>query len=381
VDQAAREIAGVESPLREQEGTGGAAPAAVAVDDITLLGIELAHLAPQHVERHVRAAFDAGRLVLVLEAHVQPHRAFFGEPGRLVEGNGAERRLPDQLVEIFFRQAHELAVGQHGDRGVARGIRDECLFAEAVALAELGELGYRAIVRGLARHETTPGLNDVVVVAGGPLLDDDLAGLGVECLHVREDALDIGGGQPAEQIGAEHARHPIAAAFLLQIVHLHLTRFVVEAIVGEQSIEHRAIDLEYLQRAFRPGGKLPRLQLRERVAGVRGVGGDLFDQLAVRDELEGAVEDEEGEVVLVTLLEDVTALAVLHDLTAAQHLFLVLLRQAIDGNQLPNGVGELVAGRGHLAEQMLYACREVTFYRSGVRTKPSGDSGWLAGLR
>ncbi len=337
--------------------------------------VQRAHSASQHVEWQIAAAFDPARPVLVGEANVQPHRTFSGELDRLVVGDRAQSRLLDQLVEILFRQAHQLAIGQHGHGGVAPGFRHQRLLTKAVACAELGQLRHFTVGGRFARHQTAPGLNDVVIIASASLLHDHLTGHGFHRFHVGEDALDIGGGQTAEQIGTEHAGHPIPGAIVLQIEHFHLAGLVVEAIVGKQAIEHGAIDLEYLQRCSCTRRELARLQLGQRVACVLGMGIDLFDQLTVGHQLELPLDDEEGEVVLVALLEDVASLAVLDDFAQTQNLLLVLRRQTIDGDQLPQGVGKLVGGRGHLAGQMLYAFARLHSTDPGCGRNHSGRPG------
>ncbi len=85
------------------------------------------------------------------------------------------------------------------------------------------------------------------------------------------------------------------------------------------------------------------------MACVRRIGVDLLDELAIGDQLELALDDEKRQVVLIALLEDVAALAVFDHFAVTQHLFLVLRRQAVDGDQLPNGVCKLVSSGGHLA--------------------------------
>ena len=72
---------------------------------------------------------------------------------RLLVAHPLQQRLVHELAEILLVEAHEHAVGQHGDGGVALGFGDQRFFAEGVADAELGELDAFAVERRLARHD------------------------------------------------------------------------------------------------------------------------------------------------------------------------------------------------------------------------------------
>ncbi len=102
-------------------------------------------------------------------------------------------------------------------------------------------------------------MDDVVVIPRASLLDDHIAGMGVQGFHVGENALDVGRGQSAEEVGAEHAGHPVAAAVVLELLHFDLTGFVIEAIIGKQPVQNGAVDFKNLQGRFCARGKLARL--------------------------------------------------------------------------------------------------------------------------
>ena len=69
-----------------------------------------------------------------------------------------------ELVEVLFGQPEERALGEHGDRGVALGVRDQRLLAECVAALQLRELHRHAA--DVALDEALARLDNVVEVAG-----------------------------------------------------------------------------------------------------------------------------------------------------------------------------------------------------------------------
>jgi len=348
VVEPAGEIAGIVAALGEKEGARGAAPAAIAVHDVSLLRIELGHLRAQLVQGKIPAALDARRLVLVGEAHVEPKRTLTDHCRGLRVGHRGQGRLLDELVEVALGETHEPTVAKHRDGGVAPRFRDEGFLAEAVPFLELRELGRSAVARRLARHQAAARLDDVVVVTRGSLLDDYLTAVHLHRLHPGEDALDVRGRQTAEQVRAEHARHPVLALLLVvELGDLHVRPVVGEPIVGEKAIEKDLVDLEDLDGRLRAGGKLPWLELGQRVTGVGVAAAHLLHQLPIGNELEVALEEIKGEVVSVALLEDVATLTKLHYLAALNDLVLVLRGQAVYRNEIPDGIDELVAVGRH----------------------------------
>ena len=92
-------------------------------------------------------------------------------------------------------QAHQHAVGQHRDRGVALGLGDQRFLAEGVAHAELGQLdAFR--FSGVSRVTDARAVDDgVEVVALVALADDDVAGAmqAMRCMRMKMAWMFAGG--------------------------------------------------------------------------------------------------------------------------------------------------------------------------------------------
>ena len=85
------------------------------------------------------------------------------------EGEATQQRLAQQLVEVRAVQAHDLAVGERGDGGVALRFRHQRFLAEGVAALQFGEHDL-----GAADHAPdleAAGVDHVVVVAFVALAD------------------------------------------------------------------------------------------------------------------------------------------------------------------------------------------------------------------
>src|SRR6202021_4123755 len=120
------------------------------------------------------------------------------------------QRLIEQRLKVIFARTRQGTVGGHGYGGVALGLGNQGLLAEAVARAQFRELDAFLVQRRLARHDAFAGDDHVEEVALGALFDDDIAGAVVDALHAHEDGLDVRRRDAVKRLGLQQRRHPIA---------------------------------------------------------------------------------------------------------------------------------------------------------------------------
>ena len=277
---AALELRHLESLLAQQEGRAGTATPGVAVDDVETSRIERLHFQPQRRERDVDGTLHMGGLELAGQTHIQPYRLLAaGE--RRGEIEPLQQRFLEQLDEVALGQPHEHAVGEHGDRGIAAGIRDERLLAEGIPVTELGQFDLACPGRRTAGDHATAGADHIEIVALAALLDDDFAGLDGHGLHAHEQALDVGGGQAQKGLRLENAGHPVVVVLLVDLGHL-VTGGLVP---GQEDVEQAAVDPGNGAAGRGPCRDLARLLMRQRMTGKVGMRLDAADHFLAVEQL------------------------------------------------------------------------------------------------
>ena len=80
--------------------------------------------------------------------------------------------------------------------------------------------------------------------------------------------MDIRRRQMGEQLGLQHARHPVAIVLVtgLELVDLH-GAIAAGAVGGQQAVDEVACDAHHADFGLGPRGHLARLQLRYRMGG------------------------------------------------------------------------------------------------------------------
>ena len=186
--------------------------------------------------------FDAASLVLLREPHVKPYCAVIVHDALcFLIGQIAQQGLLDQFDEIRLGQTHQGASGQHHHRCIAFGVRDQRLLSEGVAGAQQREFDRRLAGGNLAADLASAVLNDVVILADIPLAHDSLAALDLDRFETGEDTLDIRRRHPTEQLGLQHARHPVAVVLRFDLGDsdiLHLA----DPVKREQFVQQIATD-------------------------------------------------------------------------------------------------------------------------------------------
>ena len=207
------------------------------------------------------------------QAHVDPGRSPVDPRLGLGVVQPAQHRLVEQRDEIGLGQAHQRTRAEHGHGGVAPVVRNQRLFAEAVARAQFGQLDTLAAALGDPGHQGPALLDRVEIVADIALRNHDLAGAYRHRLHAHEHHLDVGRRNPVEGLGLQNAGHPVGVAargVLVEFLHLVSAGLVP----GQHDVERVAVDPE--NRAFGRGRRAghPRLGVGQWMARLAGRGLD-----------------------------------------------------------------------------------------------------------
>ena len=199
----------VEAPFAQDVGRGRTAPAVVADHDVRHRRVERLDLQADEVERHVERRLEVPVLEFARQAHVEPAAALGDDLLALLVVDPLQHRLVEQRVEVVLAEAHQHAVGQHRDGGVALGAGDQRFLAEGLAHAEFGEPDAFAVQRRLAADRAAALDDDVEVVAFVALADHDVAGGVVDALHAHEHGLQVGRRDAVEGPALQQHRHPV----------------------------------------------------------------------------------------------------------------------------------------------------------------------------
>src|SRR5450759_3919030 len=239
----------VVAALRQQEGGGGTAPAALAIDDIFLVYVQGAESVADFGQRNIDRS---GQLVVLIFGHVA-HVYPLGAAQQLLLGllhvDPAQQRFAQQRVEILLAQAQQSAVRLHGDGGVALGLGHQRLFAEGIAALERRQRHVDPAYHAL--HLAPAGLDQVVVVALRSLADDYLAFFRLDALEAPQQLVDVrrgqlGKGAEAQVVDAEQPRHdiPVGAAGRPLGGRLRRTDLLLRGhlIPGEHDVEQVVVD-------------------------------------------------------------------------------------------------------------------------------------------
>jgi hypothetical protein len=194
------------------------------------------------VERNVQCAREAIAAILRRKANINPDCAVPSMPAASSRDLLLQQWRTQQLVEIVFREAQQHAIGLHHHGGIARGVGDQGLFAERIALLEFGKLNRRP--GDLASDLAAPAFDQVVIVARLALLDDRVTTLHGQTGEFGQQGLDIRRGQRSE-----YAHRKVVEANMSDILRQSVTRWPrspgrqPEPRAGSRSIRYRACPL------------------------------------------------------------------------------------------------------------------------------------------
>ena len=322
----------IQSALAQHEGAGRTAAAGITAEDEATVLLQAGGGIAQTRQRDVARARNGAVLEFTWQAHIQPDRAIFGEAGGLFIANLVHQGGLQQFLEVLLGQAHQGAIGQHGDGGVALVVGYQRVLAKAGAIAQFGQFYFLALRRGLAGHHATAIGNDVEIVALIPLADDHLAGANGQGLHFHQQLLDIGRRQLHEGRRLEHPGHPVVFVAAVDFIDFVARGFVP----GQQDVEQAGVDVGHSGIGLGARRNLARLLVADGVAGVVVATDHAPEQLIiVANDADFAIQYIDGLVVAIPPLEDEAPGADLLDDRLCGDLVHMHGRQRIEGDQVP----------------------------------------------
>src|ERR1700691_4554841 len=116
---------GLEAALAQDVRGGGAAPAGVAAQDVRNILRDRIEFQTDEIQRDIERVLDAKVLKLAGEPHVEPLAAAGDDLLGLVVIDPLEQGLVEQGLKVLLAEAHERAVGEHGDGGIALCLGDQ----------------------------------------------------------------------------------------------------------------------------------------------------------------------------------------------------------------------------------------------------------------
>ena len=341
VEQAAFQITDLKAALGQQKGPGRTALGSVAIKHIALGLIKPGAFQPQRIQRDIDAAGNGGILIFIGETHVQPLPALLYQSQRLFISQRLQGRLFDQFHEIILGQPHHHAIALHGDRGVALRIGDQRLLAEAVADPEFGNLDIIAPGGGFSGHGAATLGDNIVIIAGIALPDDDRAGLIFNRLQPGKQLLNIGHRHPREKPGLQHMRHPVRViAHRVDRIDPHIIgpdrRRARARLIGQhqQLIQAVALDDQNLGLGPGLGGKLPGLNPGQGISGPVAAALDNIAALIVGQQFDLALQQEIGIIIFIALLEQKAGFVHIHNPGLIQQARLQVGRQFVYRHQI-----------------------------------------------